>query len=279
MSTPTQSIVKGESAVLATKPQENRLEYLLGKDNVKERFDKMLGRKAPGFISSIISAVKSNKNLEQCEPMSVISAAAVAASLDLPINPSLGMAHIVPYSNVAQFQMGWKGFVQLALRTGQYKTLNVSEVYEGEIFKHDVFTGEMEFKQSEKRENIIGYVFYFKLLNGFEKYFYMTKQECEKHGKKYSQTYKKGFGRWVEDFDGQAKKTVIKLGLGKYGVLSIEMQNAFKTDEAVVDTTGEVVEYPDNTKEEKKQAEPISSRLHDAIEVKSESSQIPFGGE
>lgn len=222
--------------------QEN-LRAMMASPSVRSRFDEMLGKKAPGFISSILSAVSTNKELGNCDPRSVISSAAIAASMDLPINQSLGFAHIVPYKGVAQFQMGWKGYVQLAMRSGQYKTINATAVYDGEIKKMNPFTGEIEFNPSPAAGNgqVIGYLLYFKLLNGYEKYFYMTKEECEAHGKRYSQSYKKGFGQWAENFDAMALKTVVKLGLSKYGILSLEMQKAVDSDTVEATPAGQLI--------------------------------------
>lgn len=219
-----------------TRPNEPRtLEAILGKQDVRKRFDDILGKKAAGFVSSIISAVSTNPGLRQADPMTVVSAAAVAASLDLPINPSLGFAHIVPYSGRAQFQMGWRGYVQLGQRTGQYRTINVAVVHEGEMKRHDKFTGEMEFDEDSKTsDKVIGYVAYFRLLNGFEKYLYMSKADVEAHGKRYSKSFDKKDSRWQQDFDTMALKTVIKLLLNKWGILSIEMQTAIHADQAVI---------------------------------------------
>lgn len=215
---------------------------------VKKKFEEILGKKAPGFISSIVSAVTMNPRLAQCPPDSVVASAAIAASLDLPINPSLGMAHIVPYNNVAQFQMGWKGFIQLGMRSGMYKLMNACVVHEGDIKSMNRFTGEIEFNADQvtdfENRPVVGYCFYFKLTTGFEKYFYMTKIQCEQHGKRYSKSY--STGNWKSDFDNMALKTVVKQALSKYGVLSIEMQKAITADQAVVDDKGDVVDYPDN---------------------------------
>lgn len=205
----------------------------------------MLGKRAPAFISSIVSAVNSNPSLKNCEPMSVISSAMIAATLDLPINSSLGMAHVVPYGNQAQFQLGWKGFVQLALRSGQYKTINATPILEGQLVHHNIFTGEMEFQDEAISEKRIGYLLYFKLLNGYEKFFYMTAQECERHAKKFSKMYQRGKGVWAEDFDPMALKTVVKLGLSKYGPLSVEMQQAMVSDQGVLTDIDATPTYPD----------------------------------
>jgi len=227
-----------------------RVESLLKDDTMKRRFEEVLGKRAPSFISSVISATKANKMLAECEPMSVISSAMIAATLDLPIVASLGFAHIVPYREkgtpIAQFQIGWKGLVQLAMRSGQYKTLNAAKVYEGQLKTWNSFTGEMEFQEERKSDKVVGYVLYFRLINGFEKYVYWTSERCEAHGKRYSKSYAKGYGPWKDDFDAMALKTVVKDGLSKYGILSVEMQRAIVTDQgSVADIDGEVT-YLDN---------------------------------
>lgn len=209
------------------------LKSMLSNDSVKARFKEILGAKAPGFISSILSVANSNTLLQRAEPQSVMNAAVIAATLDLPINPNLGFAYIIPYGNSAQFQLGYKGIIQLAMRSGQYKTINVNEVYEGEIKDVNRFTGNYEFGERSS-DKVVGYMAYFKLTNGFEKYLYMTKEECEKHGKKYSQTYKRCTGLWATEFDSMSRKTCLKMLLSKYGILSIDMQRAQVFDQAVV---------------------------------------------
>ena len=210
------------------------IEALLSKEATRKRFSDVLGKKTAGFLSSVLSAYNTNPSLQECEPASVLSSAMIAATLDLPINANLGFAYIVPYKGKATFQMGWKGFVQLAMRSGQYETLNVTEVYEGQIKKVNPFTGDIEFCNEKTSDKVIGYVAYERLLNGFWKFVYMTKEDADKHGKKFSQSYRKGYGVWVDDFDSMAKKTVLKALLSKWGILSIEMQKAIEFDQAAV---------------------------------------------
>lgn len=234
---------------LVTVPQ---LKMLLGRDEVKNRFQEIMGKKAPGFISSILSLTNGNAQLQKAEPHSILNAAVVAATLDLPINPNLGFAAIVPYKNTAQFQLQYKGLVQLAMRSGQYKTINVSEVYEGEIKNVNRFTGDYEFGERTS-DMVVGYMAYFKLVNGFEKYSYMTVDEIKEHAARYSKTYQRGDGVWKDNFDAMAKKTVLKLLLSKFGILSIEMQRAqtfdqssIKSDLTVTDVDDAEIEYVDN---------------------------------
>lgn len=230
----------------------DNLETLLSKDKVRKRFDDILGKKSAGFISSVLSLRNANKALRLADPMSIITASAVAATLDLPINQNLGFAHIVPYSGVAQFQMGWKGFVQLAIRTGLYQTMNAAEIYEGELVRYNRITGETEIDESRRKsDKIVAYVAYFKLTTGFEKYLLMTVEQIQRHAKRYSQAYnKKGDSIWHTDFNSMALKTVLKLLLSKYGVLSIELQKALQYDQSVVKETvagDEEIIYPDGS--------------------------------
>lgn len=239
-------------------PKQRPLKLLIKDEDVQNRFKEMLGKNAPAFLMSVLNTVSNADGLAAAEPQSILMAAAVAATLNLPIDPNLGMAYIVPYKNnttnitTAQLQIGYKGFISLALRTGQYKRLNVEPVYEGEIESIDRLSGDIKFNwiQDNDQRNkmkMIGVVAYFRLDNGFEKTLYQSDAELEAHGKKYSKTYKKGFGLWKDDPIGMKKKTVIKLLLEKYGPKSIELSKAIKTDQAVIgDYDGEKLKYPDN---------------------------------
>lgn len=237
----------------------------LSNDNVKNRFNEVLGKKAPQFIASIINTVGNSKQLQECEPASIISSAMVAAALDLPIDPNLGFAALVPYNDnktgikYAQFQMMYKGFIQLAIRSGQYKKMNVAEVYEDELLEYNPITGELifvsDFKETSQRKNgekdkIIGYYAFFELNTGFRKELYMTKENCINHAKEYSASYKqdlkKGWSssKWTTDFDAMAKKTVIKLLISKWGIMTVEMQKAILDDQKVFEN--EEGSYEDN---------------------------------
>ncbi len=242
-----------------------QLKSMLSNESVKLRFKEILGQKAPGFISSILSVTNSNTLLQKAEPQSIMNAAVIAATLDLPINGSLGFAYIVPYKDQAQFQIGYKGLVQLAMRSGQYKTINVAEVYEGEIKSENRFTGEYEFGEKTS-DKVVGYMAYFRLTNGFEKYMYMTREEAERHGKKYSQTFKRGIGLWATDFDAMAKKTVLKMLLSKFGILSIEMQRGIQFDQSIVhgdinNIEEATAEYVDNEPAQIEPAKPTEEEM------------------
>lgn len=209
---------------------------------IKERLNEILGKKTPGFISSMIN-VSNSPTLKECEPMTVISSAVVAATLDLPIDPNIGFAYVVPYNckdkktgkwiKKAQFQLGYRGYVQLALRTSQYKNINVVEVYKGQLKSWNPLTEELQFDFDNKEsEEVIGYAGFFRLTNGFEKVVYWRKEDVLNHAKKYSKTFSSG--PWKTDFDSMAKKTVLKDMIKKWGILSIEMQTGIKADQAVI---------------------------------------------
>ena len=230
------------------------LKSMINDERTKNKFKEMLGNKAAGFLTSLMNTTNGNAQLQQADPNSILKAGAIAATLDLPIDPNLGFAYIVPYNNKgkneAQFQMGYKGFVQLAIRTGQYKRINVTELYEGQFESYDPITDELKYNLDNRlSDEITHYVAYFQTINGFEKYNVMSKEEIENHAKKFSKTYSYKGSSWQTNFNTMAKKTVLKLLLSKFGILSIEMQTAQKADQAVIrefDNNNIEVEYVDN---------------------------------
>ena len=233
---------------------ENTLKGLINDPRTKDKFREMLGNKSAGFLTSLMNTTNGNAQLKTADPNSILKAGAIAATLDLPIDPNLGFAYIVPYNNKgkneAQFQMGWKGFYQLAMRTAQYKTINVSELYEGQFTSYDPITDTLEYDLDNKlSDNITHYIAYFKTINGFEKYYVMSKEEVENHARKFSKTFSYNGSSWKTNFSAMARKTVLKLLLSKFGILSIEMQTAQIADQAVIkniDKDNIEVEYVDN---------------------------------
>jgi recombination protein RecT len=212
----------------------------------------MLGKKASGFLSSVINTVNNDKFLSKCDGHSVMMSAAVAAALDLPVDKNLGFAWIIPYGNKASFQLGFKGYVQLAQRSGKYKTINTGIVYEGQFLERNGLTGELKFDWNAKTsDTIVGYTAFFELLNGFEKAIFWTKEEVEAHAMRYSQAYKAGRDTpWKSDFDLMAQKTLLKNILSRWGILSIEMEKAVKYDQGVIsDIDTEKVDFPDNVED------------------------------
>ena len=225
--------------------QKRTIKGLMQNPEVQKRFSEMLGARSNQFITSVLQVANSNKLLQNATPESIYGAALTAASLDLPINQNLGFAYIVPYGKEAQFQIGYKGFIQLAQRSGQFKRIAAAPIHDGQIVSNNPLTG-YEFDFSVHSDKVVGYAAYFELLNGFTSTFYMSVSDIEKHAKKYSQTYKKGFGNWKDNFDAMAQKTVLKLLLSKYAPLSTEMQKAVEYDQAKVNENGDI-DYVDNT--------------------------------
>lgn len=242
--------------------------------SVKAKFQEMLGKRSTQFITSVLQIVNGNQMLKSATPESVFNAAATAATLNLPINNNLGFAYIIPYSqkgdngqyiNVAQFQLGYKGFVQLAQRSGQFKTISACQVYEGQLIDENPLTGFVFDWKAKKSDIVVGYAAYFGLLNGFEKTLYMSAEQLKKHGLKFSKTFAKGYGLWKDDFDSMALKTVLKLLLSKFAPLSVEMERAVISDQSVIkDHETLEVEYVDN--EPDQQADPLKERILRLIE-------------
>lgn len=226
---------------------------------VKQRFTEMLGNKAQGFITSVISVVNGSPMLQSADKNSLLFAAANAASMDLPINPNLGFAYIVPYKThgkvLAQFQMGYKGYKQLAIRSGQFLRIECEAVYKSDTEEDVIKRVKSLFTKNKPTGEVVGYIAYFQLINGFEKALFMSIEELKAHGVKYSQSYKydkkenKTASLWSTDFDSMAKKTVTKLLLSKDAPLSIDMQRAVYSDQSVIKSwDAEELEHIDNQK-------------------------------
>lgn len=232
----TTGIELKKNTITAAK-EAKTLKGMLEMPAYKNKFNEMLGKKAAGFMSSIIAVTNNNKYLAKANPATVIGAAAQAAMLDLPINQSLGFAYIVPYGNEAQFQLGYKGYIQLAQRSGQYVDIGAKTVYEGELEYENRLLDKFKFGE-RTGDKVIGYLAYFRLTNGFEKMLFMTLDEMQAHAKKYSKNYKGGTDKWgLTDFNTMAEKTVLKRLLSKYGPLSIEsiqMSQALSNDGSVI---------------------------------------------
>lgn len=258
-----------QQAVAAKPRGVDVLKSIMNADSVQEQFKNALGKNSSTFVASVIDLYNGDTNLQQCEAKAVVMEALKAAVLHLPINKALGYAFIIPFNNnkkvkwvdeqgnqrerwekvmTPTFQIGYKGLIQLAMRTGQYRTLNADVVYEGELRKVNKLTGELAFDGERKSDKVVGYFCYFELLNGFSKTLYMTVEQMATHAKRFS----KGLGKdttvdslvalagmpvsdsnavgWLGNFHGMAIKTVIRNLLSKYGYLSIEMQNAIEND-------------------------------------------------
>jgi len=214
------------------------------REDVAKKFKDIMGKRWMQYITSIISVVSQSEMLKKAKPESVYLAAMTAATLDLPINPNLWFAYILPYGDVAQFQMWYKWFIQLAQRSWQFQTISASAVYKWQLIEENPLTWYVFDWKKKDSDEIIWYASYFKLLNWFEKVFYMTKEELEEHGKKFSKSYWTATGLWKKDFDAMATKTVLKLLISKYAPLSVEMQTAVATDQWVFDENW--MQYSDN---------------------------------
>ena len=218
------------SQAVATRNTTNvaTIENWVESDNVKKKFQEVLDKGAGAFVTSLLSLVKSTPQLAAADPKTILSAAMTAATLKLPISPNLGFAYIIPYGKEAQFQMGWKGYVQLAMRTGQYKTINAAVVYEGQIEDIDFVTGEI-IRGKKKSDKVVGYVAYFELINGFSKTIYMTTEDMLRHAQTFSKSFSRSSSVWKTNFDAMGLKTVIKQLISKYGIMSIDMQSDLAT--------------------------------------------------
>lgn len=241
---------------------------LVRSDTIKSKFNDVLGKRAPQFISSIVNIVNSNQDLKNVDQTSVISSALVAASLDLPINQNFGYMYLVPYKGMAQPQMGYKGYIQLAQRSGQYKRLNAISVYKDEFHGWNPLTEELNytpaFRDRDKDEQPIGYVGSFKLLNGFEKTVFWTHSMIDDHRQKFSKMSGKQqpSGVWATDFDAMALKTVLRNLIGKWGPMSVDMQTAFLTDEETVDDVSNDIKDINATETDEAPASDVSELIN-----------------
>jgi recombination protein RecT len=265
-----------ENKPVATTPK-NPVKQMFERPDVQAKFKELLGKRSSSFCTSVLQIVASNPMLSKADAGSIYQAAAVAATLDLPLNNNLGFAYIVPYNNkqpdgtfktVAQFQMGYKGFIQLAQRSGQFKSIYASPIFKGQVVNENPLDG-YEFDFTIKSDVLIGYAAKFKLLNGYEATLYMSIEQLKKHGGKYSKTFNNKGGLWNTDFDAMANKTVLKLLLSKFAPLSIDMQRAVITDQALVNDADTVdVTYIDHEEPEiDKEAERIVLMISDATNI------------
>lgn len=259
----------------------------------------VLGRKKESFVNNITALVANDANLQGCSPMSLIYAGIKATAMDFPLDNNLGFVYVIPYNNKkkitdengvtrevvvkeAQLQWGYRAFVQLAIRTNMFRTINVADIRQGEIKGRDLLTGEMIFEAEPNREKlpVIGYVAFFALTNGFSKMFYMTTEEIEKHAKTWSKSYSgkseytRNSSRWTTDFDAMAKKTVLKLHLSKWAPLSVQMRELVRTDQAVFDENGRM-EYLDAPSEPEQRQILIEARKEEMKENGVQAPEMP----
>lgn len=268
---------------LAKRQQKTGLTAYITNDAVKNQINNVIGGKnGDRFISSIVSAVQTNSALQECTNPSILNAALLGESLKLSPSPQLGQYYIVPFNNnkkgfkEAQFQLGYKGYIQLAIRSGQYKKLNVLAIKEGELVRFDPLNEEIEvnlIEDEEAREEAptVGYYAMFEYTNGFKKVMYWSKKKMEAHALKYSKGYKakKGYTFWEKDFDAMAYKTMLRQLISKWGIMSIDMQSAMDVDMAVIHEDG-TKDYVDMENDENVVAD---QEIHES-EVSEEPQQV-----
>lgn len=257
----------------------------LTQDAVKDQINKVIGGKnGTRFITAIISAVNNNEQLQQCTNQSILSAALLGESLNLSPSPMLGYYYLVPFNDknkgkVAQFQIGYKGLIQLAIRSGQYKKINVMAIKEGELEYFDPLNEDIKVNlmvsdwNAREKAKTIGYYATFELTNGFKKSIYWSKEQMEAHAEQYSMGYKakKGYTFWEKDFDAMAYKTMLRQLLSKWGIMSTEMMSAIDSDEAVINEDGtktyveteEIIDAPAAEPKEEKKPAPAAAPAED----------------
>ncbi|WP_315042409.1 recombinase RecT [uncultured Enterococcus sp.] len=268
-----------EKSTQVVDPSKLGFKALMNTPAMKKKFTDILHEKSDSFMGSLMTLVGGDNYLSQAEPMTIIASALKAATMDLPIDKNLGYAYVVPFNrsekvgnkwvkhNEAQFILGYKGYIQLAQRSGQYKALNALAIYDGQLIDWNPLTEEFTFDYKSKvSDEVIGYVGFFELLNGFKKTVYWTKQEIESHRIKNAKGYDKEklSGAWVDNYDSMAIKTVLRNMLSKWGLLSVEMQSAITSDEKVfrVDENNDLIEETDLS-----DMEPMPQDLKEAEKV------------
>ena len=264
------------------KAQSLGFKSLMATPTMKKKFQDILHEKSDSFMGSLMTLVGGDDYLAKAEPMTIIASALKAATMDLPIDKNLGYAYVVPFNrsekvgknwvkhNEAQFILGYKGYIQLAQRSGQYKALNALEIYEGQLVSWNPLTEEFVFDYSAKTsDTVVGYVGFFELLNGFKKTVYWTKQEIETHRIKNGKGFEKDklTGAWRDNYDQMAIKTVLRNMLSKWGILSVEMQTAVTSDEKIyrLDDNNDLIEETalneaEPIEVEKKEAEKVDEK-------------------
>lgn len=282
MANEIQAVAKqGINTYLQSEAVKNNIVSVIGKDESQR------------FISSVVSAVQTNPQLSECTNSSILSAALIGHSLKLPQSPQLQMFYLVPFNNKkkvkdengkekevqvkeAVFQLSYRGYLQLAMRSGQYRRINACEIREGELKSFNPITEEYVFEpitDFEKRKNIpvVGYYAYFEMTNGYKKELYWSKDQMEAHAKRYSASYRNGWSSsfWKSDFDAMALKTMLRQLVSKWGMMSVDMEMAYQNDMAVQDENGNPI-YIDNVPDEPEKAVDVMADVVDAEVVENE---------
>lgn len=278
-----------KNSLTAKSNQRLGITAYLTNDAVKTQINNVIGGKdGKTFISAVVSAVNNNPALQECTNQSILSAALLGESLKLSPSPQLGQYYMVPFNDrergkVAQFQLGYKGYIQLAIRSGQYKKLNVLAIKEGELIRFDPLNEEIEVQLIEDEEareqaKTVGYYAMFEYTNGFRKAIYWSKSKMEAHALKYSKGYqaKKGYTFWEKDFDGMAYKTMLRQLISKWGIMSIEMISAIDSDMAVINEDGTRT-YVENDETEVIEAEIVPDVVQEQDEAPQDAKAALFG--
>lgn len=256
------SVNVNEKVSVPAKQEKKRTPFsvMIQTDTYKNLINNTLGdpKRASGFVTAITSAVATNPQLTDCDPGTILSAGLLGETLQLSPSPQLGQYYLVPFQDrklgrkVAQFQLGYKGYIQLAIRSGQYKKLNAMAIKEGELIRYDPLNEEIEVQLIENEADreaapTIGYYAMFEYLNGFRKVIYWSKEKMQNHALEYSQGYRahKGYTFWEKDFDSMAIKTMLRQLISKWGIMSIEFQKAYEADMGVLRPGGNI-DYVDN---------------------------------
>ncbi len=267
--------------------QKQGINTYLQSDAVKKNIVSVIGKEeSQRFISSVVSAVQTNPQLAECTNSSILSAALIGHSLKLPQSPQLQMFYLVPFNNKkkdakgnettvkeAVFQLSYRGYLQLAMRSGQYKHIHACDIREGELKSFNPISEEYVFEAitdfvKRNKAPVVGYYAYFEMNNGYRKELYWSKEQMEAHAKRYSQSYRKGWSSsfWVSDFDAMALKTMIRQLVSKWGIMSVDMETAYQNDMAVQDENGNPV-YIDNVADEPEKAVDV---MADVVDSKAE---------
>lgn len=208
----------------------DRFKAVLNSNDIKARLKNTLKNNWTQFATSMLDLYSGDAFLQKCDPQAVALECVKAATLDLPISKTLGFAYVVPYKNVPTFTIGYKGLIQLAQRTGQYRTINADVVYEGQLKGHDLLSGMIDLSGERTSDKVIGYFAYFKLNNGFEKILYMSKADMEAWRDKYSPSAKSSYSPWKTEFDKMALKTCLRRLISTYGIMTVEMSDVMAKD-------------------------------------------------
>lgn len=271
-----------KKAPAKAKSPSNLMRDILDNANTKKLLQDSLKENAGAFSASVIDLYNSDTYLQRCDPRQVFGECLKAVSLKLPISKQLGFAYVIPYKkngvDIPQFQLGYKGMIQLCMRTGEYKYINADVVYEGEYQGADKLTGHVDLNGEKTSDKIIGYFAYIETLNGFKKAIYWSKEKVTEHAKKYSKSFNSSSSPWKSNFDAMAIKTVLRNLLSKYGVMSVEMANALQAEETLSEPSEAAGEEIEATADEIPTPAPVPDNAENEPPVESTdaSDEYPF---